>query len=179
MAGDSKLANVVKIPGKRLNFKPTEIPDPTYLDNWQSLEQFCTRDETKTVLRYLAPKLRDERLLTVLDGLTLVAVCEDYADLWIARKQKAEIDKAGAVAAIKSKRGAIKPHPVIAQITEAASRFDRGILHMGLSPAARAKLKMPNSQGDLFGDELAEALTKASVHYIAELPRRGGDSVPA
>jgi P27 family predicted phage terminase small subunit len=161
MAGDSKLPNVIPLPGKRLNFKPAEIPDPTYLDDWPSLEQFCTREETRTVLRYLAPKLREERLLTVLDGLTLVAVCEDYADLWIARQQKAAIDKAGAIAAIKSKRGAIKAHPVVQQIAEAASRFDRGILHLGLSPAARAKMKVPNGQGDLFGhDPLAELMSQ-------------------
>lgn len=174
MAGDKKLATVVPLPGQKRSFAPSQVPDPTYYDDWQELERFCTSPETVEVLRYLAPKLREERLLTVLDGLTLVGFCEDYADGWRARKGLEAIRAKGQVPASLSKGGAVKRHPLVEQLDKACDRVDRGILHLGLSPAARAKLKAPNGQGDLFGaDPIAQLLEQ--VHGSGRgLPANSG-----
>lgn len=138
-------------------------PEPDLLDDL-SPPEFLSGEKARRVWCYLAPKLRDARMLTVIDTLSLVALCEDVAECVQAQQVISDMLKAGQMPIVKGKGegGGWNYHPAFVLRNKAAERISAGATAFGMTPLARTKIRT-QQQLDLFadGDSSIAALVEA------------------
>jgi P27 family predicted phage terminase small subunit len=84
----------------------------------------------------LARELFQAELLTALDGQTLAIACQAFAT-WQEHEQK--VREQGAL--VKSGNGSATTHPSVAIARNAAEQWRKYAAELGLTPAARVRLK--------------------------------------
>jgi P27 family predicted phage terminase small subunit len=129
-------------PGKRaLN---QNEPQPTPVDLPQPPKHL--RKLAKEAWHDLTPELCRSRLLTILDLKLFELFCEEYAEY---RKACAFIEERGEYYPIKNQKGEvhdIRQYPAVSQRTNSIASMGRLAAHLGLSPAARSRIEIPETQ---------------------------------
>jgi P27 family predicted phage terminase small subunit len=110
--------------------------------------------EAKTVWRYHAPRLANVQVLTELDQQCLAIYCCNAA-----RLAKAEVAIAQSGEVIKTPAGFAAPNPWVAVGQKCQEMMLRYGQELGLSPAARARIKIvPKPESEV--DPMAALLAK-------------------
>jgi P27 family predicted phage terminase small subunit len=94
----------------------------------------------------LTPELCRLRLLTKLDLTLLETYCEEYASY---RKASAFIEERGEFFPIKNEKGEVydlRQYPAVAQRTNAIAQMTRIGDRLGLSPAYRTRISLPDKE---------------------------------
>lgn len=99
--------------------------------------------EAKRVWRAIAPKLLRLRLLTEIDGVAFGAYCLAVAQL---RTAQAILDVKGFTVTTPS--GYKQQRPEVAIVRSSLMLIERYSAHFGLTPAARARITLPESGGE-------------------------------
>lgn len=168
MARPSKPTNLKLLEGNRgKRATSKQEPDPEYLEDlaapgWLTPAARLVWDE-------LAPVLRKQRLLTVVDIDALAAGCAELA-MYRALHQRLEVDNLVIASTPAALNGApakgehINPWLIVQGMS---LKKAMGILRdFGMTPAARTRIAL-QPQGDLFGGEEAGNGTTGGRRYFS------------
>ncbi len=105
------------------------------------------RKLAKEAWNELTPELCRARLLTILDLKLFELFCEEYAEY---RAAQAFIEERGAYYPMKNEKGEvydIRQYPAVSQRTNSIASMGKLAAHLGLSPAARSRITVPEAPG--------------------------------
>ena len=113
-------------------------PDAEYLNDLDPPEHLC--EDAKKVWQVLAPRLRQSKLLTVLDIEPLETLCNAIVDYRLARRKSTGSETCG---------GAISPWKQLQSMH--FKQLNVGFRMFGMGPESRSRV-MVDPQLGLFGD---------------------------
>jgi P27 family predicted phage terminase small subunit len=105
----------------------------------------------KEAWKRFAPLLEVMGVLTKVDSGALERLCETYAEIADYQNQ---IARCGSTYSTVTEHGqeVIRPHPAVAMLSAADRRFKTYLTEFGLTPAARAKVKVEGKKKKGPGD---------------------------
>ncbi len=131
-------------PGKRPLPKDEPAPppaDPKLPDSMPVCPDFLD-EAARAEWAEIVPQLVELKVLARLDRAALAAYCQAWS-----RWRMAELLLAGDGLTYMSATGVVKKHPAIAIAAEAQKLMRQFLIEFGLTPAARARLRLDHGSG--------------------------------
>jgi P27 family predicted phage terminase small subunit len=145
MARPNKPTSLKLVEGNRgKRGAPKQEPDPEYLNDLEPPPHLDAA--AAAVWKELAPKLRAQRLLTVLDIIALGHLCTAEAKCRLA------IAQVGDDLVVKSSQGGYSMNQLLSTHSMLHKQVSMWCREFGMTPAARTRIAL-QPQGDLFDEK--------------------------